>query len=73
MQPVSFKHIVKLSLHRDMGLLCTATTSMTTTTFVMHAGEKFDVKEFHEVVLQCGSVPLTVLESCVNKMIERMK
>ena len=56
-----------------MGLLCTATTSMTTTTFVMHAGEKFDVKEFHEVVLQCGSVPLTVLESCVNKMIERMK
>ena len=72
MQPVSFKHIVKLSLRRDMGLLCTATTA-TTTTFVMHAGEKFDVKEFHEVVLQCGSVPLTVLESCVNKMIERMK
>ncbi|XP_070552017.1 uncharacterized protein [Ptychodera flava] len=34
-------------------------------------GEKFDIKEFHDVVLSCGLVPLTVLELIVNRYIEK--
>ncbi|XP_070557159.1 uncharacterized protein [Ptychodera flava] len=34
-------------------------------------GEKFDVRDFHEAVLSCGMVPLTVMELLVDKYIER--
>jgi uncharacterized protein (DUF885 family) len=36
-------------------------------------GEKFDIKDFHEVVLKYGSVPLDVLEEIVNEYIELKK
>ena len=32
-------------------------------------GEKFTLKDFHEVVLENGAVPLTVLEKIVNEWI----
>jgi uncharacterized protein (DUF885 family) len=35
--------------------------------------EKFDVREFHEVVLENGSVPLPILESQVDAYIERAR
>ncbi len=33
-------------------------------------GDKFDIKEFHKVVLQHGSVPLDILEQIVDEYIE---
>lgn len=36
-------------------------------------GDKFDIKEFHNVVLQHGSVPLDVLERLVDEYIESSK
>ncbi len=36
-------------------------------------GEAFDVRDFHEVVLKAGMVPLTVLESLVDEYIEDTK
>ncbi len=33
-------------------------------------GERFDIKEFHDVILRHGSVPLDVLEQLVNDYIE---
>ncbi len=33
-------------------------------------GDKFDIREFHEVVLSNGSVPLDVLEELVNRWIQ---
>ena len=30
-------------------------------------GDKFDIRQFHEVVLGNGSVPLDVLEELVNR------
>jgi uncharacterized protein (DUF885 family) len=36
-------------------------------------GSKFDLKEFHAVVLENGAVPMTLLEQIVNEWIERTK
>jgi uncharacterized protein (DUF885 family) len=32
-------------------------------------GDKFDIRQFHEVLLSDGSVPLDVLEELVNRWI----
>lgn len=34
------------------------------------AGDRFDIKDFHNVVLQCGAVPLKFLEYEVNEYIK---
>nr|XP_006811753.1 PREDICTED: uncharacterized protein LOC100371753 [Saccoglossus kowalevskii] len=34
-------------------------------------GDKFDLREFHDAVLSCGPVPLTVLEVLINKYINK--
>ncbi len=36
-------------------------------------GDKFDIRQFHEVVLTNGAVSLTTLEDLVNKWIEKVK
>jgi uncharacterized protein (DUF885 family) len=36
-------------------------------------GDKFDIRDFHDVVLKNGAMPLTVLEHVVNDYIERKK
>jgi uncharacterized protein (DUF885 family) len=36
-------------------------------------GDKFDIRQFHDVVLMNGAVPLTVLEELVDKYIEKAK
>jgi uncharacterized protein (DUF885 family) len=36
-------------------------------------GEKFDLREFHDVVLGQGAVPLDMLEAQVNRWIEAKK
>jgi uncharacterized protein (DUF885 family) len=36
-------------------------------------GQAFDVREFHDVVLGHGAVPLTVLEKNVDAYIARVK
>jgi uncharacterized protein (DUF885 family) len=36
-------------------------------------GEKFSLKEFHNVVLRTGAVPLEVLEEVVNEYIQAKK
>ena len=36
-------------------------------------GDKFDIRQFHDVVLMNGSVPLTVLEELVDKWIAKVK
>ena len=33
-------------------------------------GEKFDIREFHRVVLESGCMPLSLLEEKVNRWIE---
>ena len=37
--------------------------------FVLFAGDRFDVKDFHERVLQCGSVPINILQQVIDDMI----
>jgi len=36
-------------------------------------GEKFDIREFHEVILEQGTVTLAILENRINKYIEKVK
>jgi uncharacterized protein (DUF885 family) len=36
-------------------------------------GDKFNLKDFHTVVLENGSVPLTVLERLVDEWIAKVK
>ena len=36
-------------------------------------GDKFDVREFHDVVLKNGALPLEILEQQVNEYIQRKK
>ena len=36
-------------------------------------GDKFDIREYHDVVLTKGAVPLEILEQNVNQYIERKK
>ena len=36
-------------------------------------GDKFDIRDFHDVVLMNGAVPLTVLEELVDKWIAKVK
>jgi uncharacterized protein (DUF885 family) len=36
-------------------------------------GERFSLKEFHNVVLRAGAVPLEVLEEVVNEYIRSKK
>ena len=33
-------------------------------------GDKFDIRQFHEVLLSNGSVPLDALEELVNRLIK---
>jgi uncharacterized protein (DUF885 family) len=34
-------------------------------------GNKFDIRQFHDVVLRDGSIPLPILEENVNKWIAK--
>lgn len=36
-------------------------------------GEKFDIREFHEVILEEGTVTLSIMEKRINNFIERVK
>lgn len=36
-------------------------------------GDKFDIKAFHDAILMAGSIPLDVLERCVNDWIQSAK
>ena len=36
-------------------------------------GSKFDIREFHEVILGQGTVTLSILENLINSYIEKMK
>lgn len=36
-------------------------------------GSKFDIREFHEVILEQGTVTLSILENRINRYIERVK
>jgi uncharacterized protein (DUF885 family) len=36
-------------------------------------GQKFDIREFHDVVLGAGAIPLNVLERRVNEWIGAQK
>jgi uncharacterized protein (DUF885 family) len=36
-------------------------------------GDKFDIRQFHDVILAGGAVPLAVLETQVNGWIEQIK
>ena len=39
----------------------------------MELAEKFDKRDFYDVVLQCGAVPLNSLEELVDAYIEKAK
>jgi uncharacterized protein (DUF885 family) len=36
-------------------------------------GSKFDIRDFHEIVLEQGTVTLSILEDRINDYIERIK
>jgi uncharacterized protein (DUF885 family) len=36
-------------------------------------GNKFDIREFHEIVLEQGTVTLSILENRINTYIEKTK
>ncbi len=36
-------------------------------------GEQFDIREFHRVVLESGSMPLALLEEKVNRWMNSLK
>lgn len=36
-------------------------------------GDRFDIRQFHDVVLSNGSIPLTVLEEVIDRYIERQR
>ena len=36
-------------------------------------GENFDIRAFHDAVLENGSIPLTILEAKIDAFIEREK
>ena len=37
------------------------------------AGDRFDLKEFHDAVLSCGQVPLNILADIVDRYIARTR
>ena len=36
-------------------------------------GDKFDIKEFHEKILENGAIPLNALRTIINQWIEEKK
>jgi len=36
-------------------------------------GSEFDIREFHEIILEQGTVTLSILEKRIDRYIERMK
>lgn len=41
--------------------------------FLFFAGTRFDIRDFHSLILTNGAVPMSVLEMLVNEWIEKVK